>query len=514
MNKTKQIILISCLSGMLLALIIVIAVGVSIQKKEAKQTTTQAVADTTEKKTSESSSTEKPADNTTEDPDIDYDYSDYDLIDYAVFVKYLEYYSDDGFVSRQPGNYAGCELVDSDSDGYPELYVNKLRNGVYMSSYVIAGSNHPGICIHGYTSPSGDAQIMYSCTEDRPYYQENNATVAFAYQNYSYWENNDFVLRGSYEKMSDFSNADTVTVQQKATWDKKEQQKTFVGEDNSKLYDAWHKNVERLDLRLLNDDSGMLKHVDVGDDLELTCKKIENHLRKIGVSYETVNFDFDGNGINEQVYVTRDYIQSWTSNVNNISQLEGDVFCSGIMPKGSVCIIVDPSMDSGSTIYVDIRPEIKNVKEIVLSDVMTVVNTDGTSQVFNRFTPYDDCVFWYAEENQYNEQSTEDESDIYYDYEEEDYVDGFFNRNGFYGVWCSAFKTEEEAYAFVDNLSSQGYYLQVTLTTWWSNLNSDPYYVVTYGAYDTKEDAEAALQDIQNVCADAYVKYSGAYVGN
>ena len=106
-----------------------------------------------------------------------------------------------------------------------------------------------------------------------------------------------------------------------------------------------------------------------------------------------------------------------------------------------------------------------------------------------------------------------------YDLEEtiddtESVVDGIFNRNGFYGVWLYASDNEEDAYNFANQLTEQGFAGCVTQSNLWSNLNSEPYYVVTYGAYESEEIAQGQLANIQDLYSDAYVKFSGEYVGN
>ena len=96
----------------------------------------------------------------------------------------------------------------------------------------------------------------------------------------------------------------------------------------------------------------------------------------------------------------------------------------------------------------------------------------------------------------------------------ESVVDGIFNRNGFYGVWLYASDNEEDAYNFANQLSEQGFAGCVTQSNWWSNLNSEPYYVVTYGVYESEEIAQGQLENIQDLYSDAYVKFSGEYVGD
>lgn len=73
---------------------------------------------------------------------------------------------------------------------------------------------------------------------------------------------------------------------------------------------------------------------------------------------------------------------------------------------------------------------------------------------------------------------------------------------------------EEDAYIFANQLSEQGFAGYVTQSNWWSNLNSDPYYVFTYGVYETEEIAQGQLANIQDLYSGAYVKFSGEYIGN
>ena len=51
------------------------------------------------------------------------------------------------------------------------------------------------------------------------------------------------------------------------------------------------------------------------------------------------------------------------------------------------------------------------------------------------------------------------------------------------------------------------------MTTDWSNLNTEKFYVVTAGVYAAESDANAALASVQSVYPDAYVKYSGDFQG-
>ena len=51
----------------------------------------------------------------------------------------------------------------------------------------------------------------------------------------------------------------------------------------------------------------------------------------------------------------------------------------------------------------------------------------------------------------------------------------------FYGIWCYGGKSEEDADAYAQSMRSSGYDAQVFVTTDWSNLNPEKFYVVTAG---------------------------------
>ena len=83
----------------------------------------------------------------------------------------------------------------------------------------------------------------------------------------------------------------------------------------------------------------------------------------------------------------------------------------------------------------------------------------------------------------------------------------------FYGIWCYGGKSEEDANAYAQSMRSSGYDAWVFVTTDWSNLNPEKFYVVTAGVYQSESEANAALASARSFCADAYVKYSGDFQG-
>lgn len=80
----------------------------------------------------------------------------------------------------------------------------------------------------------------------------------------------------------------------------------------------------------------------------------------------------------------------------------------------------------------------------------------------------------------------------------------------FYGIWCSASKDQKE----MDDLAAKmnmdyGIPARVYITSDWENLNSETWYAVSAGAYETEEEAKRNLVKVQSIYSDAYVKYSG-----
>ena len=84
----------------------------------------------------------------------------------------------------------------------------------------------------------------------------------------------------------------------------------------------------------------------------------------------------------------------------------------------------------------------------------------------------------------------------------------------FYGIWFYATKSEAEAYAAADKAFDDGLVGYVFVTTDWSNLNKEKWYVVSVGMYDSETEARNMLPFVQDVYPDAYVKYSGTYQGS
>lgn len=76
-------------------------------------------------------------------------------------------------------------------------------------------------------------------------------------------------------------------------------------------------------------------------------------------------------------------------------------------------------------------------------------------------------------------------------------------------------KDENDAIRFADTLSSSGITATVFVSTDWSNLNQEKFYVVSAGAYSTEDEANEALKTVQNLgYSSAYVKYSGDFLGS
>ena len=84
----------------------------------------------------------------------------------------------------------------------------------------------------------------------------------------------------------------------------------------------------------------------------------------------------------------------------------------------------------------------------------------------------------------------------------------------FYGIWCFASKDQQEAQQIAEDLRNIGFDGQVYISSEWSNLNPEKWYCSSAGTCYTKSEAETVLDAIQAAgYSDAYIKYSGNYIG-
>lgn len=83
----------------------------------------------------------------------------------------------------------------------------------------------------------------------------------------------------------------------------------------------------------------------------------------------------------------------------------------------------------------------------------------------------------------------------------------------FYGIWCDASKEQAIAEKNRRRFAEAGLDAQLFVTTDWSNLNPEKYYVVTVGTYSSYREAAAMLPTAKNVVKNAYIKYSGDWQG-
>lgn len=84
----------------------------------------------------------------------------------------------------------------------------------------------------------------------------------------------------------------------------------------------------------------------------------------------------------------------------------------------------------------------------------------------------------------------------------------------FYGVFCYASEDEDDATEYCMGLWDKGYYVSWEMSSDWSNLNQEDYYVVSLGRYESEERAEEVLDYFKDEYPDAYIKYSGDYIGD
>lgn len=88
-----------------------------------------------------------------------------------------------------------------------------------------------------------------------------------------------------------------------------------------------------------------------------------------------------------------------------------------------------------------------------------------------------------------------------------------YQEESFYGIWCGASKSRDDAEKKAESFRDKGLDAQVFITTDWSNLNKEKWYVISAGVYDSKSDAEVYLPAVKKIYSGAYVKYSGKWQG-
>lgn len=108
------------------------------------------------------------------------------------------------------------------------------------------------------------------------------------------------------------------------------------------------------------------------------------------------------------------------------------------------------------------------------------------------------------------EEPINEENGLIVDDKTDDASVGYEEKRAFYGIWIGASKSENDANRIAETAIEDGIDAEVYITTDWSNLNSEKYYVITAGTYETKEMAQNELSSVKSKgYNDAYVKYSG-----
>jgi len=82
--------------------------------------------------------------------------------------------------------------------------------------------------------------------------------------------------------------------------------------------------------------------------------------------------------------------------------------------------------------------------------------------------------------------------------------------SSFWGIFCHASKEYDVIVKNAKSLKAQGFDVRIVRTTDWYELNSEPWYSVTAGIYQSRADAEAAYDAVKAVYPTAFIKFSGA----
>ena len=81
----------------------------------------------------------------------------------------------------------------------------------------------------------------------------------------------------------------------------------------------------------------------------------------------------------------------------------------------------------------------------------------------------------------------------------------------FWLVQVGAFKERANAERALSNLRTKGYSAHILVSSEWTDLNQDNWYVVTAGVYGSRSEAEGALSGVRSSgYSSAFVRYSGS----
>lgn len=69
----------------------------------------------------------------------------------------------------------------------------------------------------------------------------------------------------------------------------------------------------------------------------------------------------------------------------------------------------------------------------------------------------------------------------------------------FYGIWCEAYKTKSDAKKGLKVWKNRGFDANIYITTQWSNLNSEKWYVISTGEFASKSEAKSTLSETKKV---------------
>lgn len=356
-------------------------------KKDEKQTVSEK-DDEKNKNDKDEKKEDKPTAATTEEP-AEPPFEEYYLVDYAVFMKYLAEDTSTGNHNRNLDLVAGCQVFDSDGDGYKELYTQILSNDFNGNCYVISPSTKPGIFISSQSGPAGECDIQYSSVENQIYYCTGYSTVGFSFANYyKYNGNNGVFLEMGYTQTLESSEGIGV-YKEEANWKGDVQMRTR-NEDEASLVTEWNEKLKALELTAIDNNYNSITNIVSTDSIEQSVIAMEKHLNSLGVKYLTTSIDLDGNGTKEQVYAIENYCEKWMNNTNAEYCFDNQMFYD-VYPNGLVYIILDGN-DEETNIYVDIKKELYDVSELTDKDGLCVISSYETEVIYNLYTPGEDSV--------------------------------------------------------------------------------------------------------------------------
>ncbi len=243
-----------------------------------------------------------------------------------------------------------------------------------------------------------------------------------------------------------------------------------------------------------------LFHENVIELTDFTTKALGN--------YEPVWLDADGNGESELLSVGMNTGEGKTADQNRYLNISyGDYALQEHLPECNALYPALLTADGKTYLYLQADMDM----DIAWSGLYVLTGSEAIYQGDDLLPGMDPGVSYMVIQYPVDTSVLIENQNGWYDSPEpEDYTAADMS---FYGVWISASKNLEASWELADLIRHDGVTGYVYVSSEWSNLNPETWYLVSAGIYETYEDALAGLDRMHEAgYADAYIKWSGEYL--